>query len=562
MKDLTSRIVHSLNESVNTPSVENEESVGVNAPKQVHKCDNCADFYLVDEEKNESICPECGSVGHFYADVKESDEEADPAKISNPRLDEEEEEELRSEAEELVTEGLKLLDRNDYRRFNEGYRPRSRVNSKGELEMMVESNGHVITASRRMTSRQKTAYALSEKYTVSSTSSSSKKNESIKARRQELMMKNECRAVKIQACRLLERMGVKYDYKKFNEGMNKFLNNRKITESIARINEDDEIGASELDKMTPDEIGDQVNNIIKDTGLDVIANDVEIDGDTATVNVRVQDSDEVEVKSSEVQDVLQDVFDTPVEIVGPYESEGDKTIQDLAVIINPDSDVNESDDTCPICGKSECDCDPINENDKDSKDEPKVPTIAECDDGSVKKESLRKRGHRKSRKNESFVEGTGNTPLFALVSNMTVGNKNNAPEFLAHDDSLVTGDQPDAEDKARTFVSYKAAQKYLQDAGLEDDYTPVSISVVQNESIKSEFDSEMSVNEEDDRDLFETEDGTYFEEDDKYFCESIDGTVREIDESEFEDAKATAQEIDKIQESFKKRNAARRRRNR
>lgn len=580
MKDITSKIVHSLNEAIDTsnPSVENEPEVGVNTPKQVHKCDNCADFYLVSEKANESVCPECGSTGHPYGDViteeDEADFDSDPAKISNPRLDEnddeddEEVEELKSEAEVLVDEALKLLDRNDYKRFNEGYRPRSRVTRRGELEMLVEStNGKFVTARRRMTSRQKTAYNLSERYQVNTakTSANAKKNESIKAHRQELMIKNESRAIKLCACRLLERQGVKYDFKKFNEGMNKFIASRKISESLARINEDDEIGTSELEKMNPDEIGDQVTDVIEDTGLEIVANDVDIDGDTATVNVRVQDSDEVEVHADEIKDVLQDVFDAPVEIVGPYESEGDKTIQDLAVVINPDAEAeptNEDiDDVCPECGEpmDNCKC---NEDDD--------PMLSSEEDAEKKYESLRRRTRRNEsirrrrsrRRNEAFQIGDGENSKFALVSNMTLGDKNNAPEFLAKDGSLVSGDQPDAEDKAEIFDSFEAAQKFMQDKGIEDDYTPKGITIITNEDIEQNPGEFIEDNNDDKRDLFETEEGSYFEEDDKYFCEACDGTIREVDESEFEDAKATASELDKIQESFRQRNRARARRRR
>lgn len=576
MRDFSSKIVHALNEAYEVPSVENEPEVGINAPKQVHQCENCADFYIVDEPTNESVCPECGGEGHPFGDIVECD--ADPAKISSPRLDEEdevedeltieEEEELKSEADALVTEGLKLLDRNDYKRFNEAYRPRSRVNSKGELEMMVESHGHVITSSRRMTSRQKSAYALSEKYVPAVPTVNSKKNEAIKAHRQLLMMKNESRAVKIQACRLLERMGVKYDYKKFNEGMNKFLAGRNLAEAIARINEDDEIGKSELEKMTPDEIASDVTDVIEDTGLEIITNDVDIEGDTATVNVRIQDSDEVEVLASEVQDVLQDVFDAPVEIAGPYESEGDKSVKDMAIIINPDADVTESDEIDSEEDKLEESDDPLNPSDDVIDDEQKMT------------ESVRRRRSRRSRKNEAFVTGTGNIPLFALVTLNTSGDKANQPMFLAQDDSLIGGNEPNAEDLARLFVSFEAAQQYLQSAGIENEYEPVSISVVQNEDIDAsidqsapEFGSEKDAIKENndvmdpdadqilEDDEFEVDDKKYFSEDEKYY-ESVNGEEREIDKSEYDDAKATASEIEKIEESFNRRRNRRARRSR
>jgi len=540
MKSIASKIVRSLNEAMDpTKVVENEPVAEVNAPKQVHQCTDCATFYLVDETTNESVCPECGGKGTPFGDVKECTGEEVP-KNKDP-LTEDEEAEIKSEAEVIVGEALRTLDRNDYKKFNESYRPRTRITSKGELEVLIESKGHVVTASRRMTSRQKTAYNLSEKYVPAVvTPADTKKFESIRLHRQELMIKNESRAIKIQACKILERQGAKYNFKKFNESMDKFLNERigVISKKFEDIASDDEIGKSELDKMTPDEIGDQVTAVIEDTGLEVVTNDVDIDGDTATVNVRVQDSDGVEVHTKEVEDVLTDVFDTPVEIVGPYQSEGDKSVADLAVVINPDDKIEEGDkDLCPECGKNPCECD----------------DLGECDDpmlSSEKKyESLRRR------KNEQFVTGVGDTPLFALVSNETASDKSNAPEFLAQDDSLISGNEDGAENLARIFVSEEAAKMYLASAGIEDKFTPVSISIIQNESmngVPSNSDTDEVVAEGDDS--FETEDGTYFKEDGYCYCRDKDGKVREIDESEY-DAACTSSEMDRIKESYKRRSA-------
>lgn len=545
MKSITSKIVRSLNEAMDpTKVVENEPVTGVNAPKQVHQCTDCATFYLVDEATNESVCPECGAKGTPYGDVKECTGE----EVPNDRdpLTEDEEAEIKSEAEVIVGEALRTLDRNDYKKFNESYRPRVRITSKGELEALVEFKGHVITASRRMTSRQKTAYNLSEKYIPAVvTPADTKKFESIRLHRQELMIKNESRAIKIQACKILERQGAKYNFKKFNESMDKFLNERigVITKKFEDIAGDEELGKSELDKMTPDEIGDQVNTVIEDTGLEVVTNDVDIDGDTATVNVRVQDSDGVEVHTKEVEDVLSDVFDAPVEIVGPYQSEGDKSVADLAVVINPDADaVNEDDELCPECGKNPCEC----HKELGEYDDPKMMS------SEKKYESFRRR------RNEQFVTGIGDTTLFALVSNETAGDKSNAPEFLAQDDSLISGNEDGAEDLARIFVSEEAAKKYLVSAGIEDKFTPVSISIIQNENLDDGIpaNSDDDSIKESDEDSFETEDGTYFKEDGYCYCKDKDGKVREIDESEY-DAACTSSEMDRIKESYKRRSAKR-----
>lgn len=524
MKSITSKIVRSLNESIDNSSlVTNEEEVGVVAPKEVHQCDECHNFYLVNEPSESSKCPECGGPGKLYKKLDES-EVVKPEDEVN-KLTEDEEEELRSEADMIVSEALDLLNKNDYHKFNESYRPRVRVNSKGQLEALVESKGHTVTASRRMTSRQKTAYKLSERYTPAIKKVDNKKLESIKLHRQELLIKNESRAVKLQACKLLERQGASYDFNKFNKSMNKFISerikvSRRILEDIA---DDEEIGKSELDNMTTDEIADQVETVIKDTGLEVINKDVDIDGDTATVSVRVEDNDQSEVHTSELEDVLSDVFDKPVEIVGPNQSEGDKSVVDLAVVINPDEPQNE-------------DLDP-----EDPPEDPKIPAadpedlekdpekpLSECDDPELKK-------NKSVKVNEKFAEGTGNTPLFALKAIESAGN---APEFLAHDDSVVSGNEENAEDLARVFVSEEAAKKYLDSAGIADKFIPVSITIVTNESLEDPKSKE-------DDEVFENEDG--------FFKKDKDGNVVQIDESEYNAKKDMSSEVSRIKESMKRR---------
>lgn len=234
------RIVSSLNESISTatvPEVENEKESGVNAPVQVHQCDDCASFYLVSDKANESVCCECGGTGHPYADINKLGENIEPEntdKISDIHpLTEEEEAEIKSEAEVVVNEALRTLDRSDYKKFNECYAPRCRITNKGELEVLVESNGHTVTAKRRMTSRQKASYNLSESYkkSVIDSSARAKKNESIRTHRMTLRMMNEARSIRVHAAKVLERQGAKYDYAKFNESMNKFIagkNYRKV----------------------------------------------------------------------------------------------------------------------------------------------------------------------------------------------------------------------------------------------------------------------------------------------------------------------------------------------
>lgn len=532
MRNITSKIVRSLNEALdnptNEPVVTNEDTVGVVTPKEVHQCEKCSAFYLVNESVEVSQCPECGGDGKLFRKLEEV-QEIEPEPEQKAKLTEEEEEELKSEADLVVSEALKLLDNNDYRKFNESYRSRVKVNTKGELEALVESkNGKSITSSRKMTSRQKSAYRLSERYTPAP-KANSKKLESIKLHRQVLRIKNESRAVKLQACKILERQGAKYDFTKFNESLNKFINerfkiNRRILEDIA----DDEEVKSELDNMTTDEIADQVEAVIKDTGLEVINKDVDVDGDTATVSIRVEDNDQEEVHTAELEDVLSDVFEKPVEIVGPNQSEGDKSVVDLAVVINPDEPQNEDlDPEDPPEDPEIPAADP-----EDLEKDPEKP-LSECDDPELKK-------NKSVKVNEKFAEGTGNTPLFALKAIESAGN---APEFLAHDDSVVSGNEENAEDLARVFVSEEAAKKYLDSAGIADKFIPVSITIVTNESLEDPKSKE-------DDEVFENEDG--------FFKKDKDGNVVQIDESEYNAKKDMSSEVNRIKESMKRRRRVKR----
>lgn len=563
MKGMESKIIGSLlNESMTTPEVVAEPEVGVNRPAQVHQCDNCAEFYLVQDAANESVCPFCGETGTPVGDIKDLSEDEDDDDLTPSELNEEEEEELKSEADAIIDEALKLLDRNDFTKFNEGYRPRLRINRKGELEALVEStNGGFVTSSKRMTTRQKSAYKLSEKYKPSNKVAAPKKNtrlESIRLKRQTLLIKNESRATKLAAAKILERQGVKYDFKKFNESMNEFIKGRDVKSILEEISSETEMGKSELDEMTPTEIEDQVTEVLEDTGLDVITNDVEIDGDTATVSVRVEDNNGIEVHANEVEEVLEDVFNAPVEIVGPFVSEGDDDVVDLVITINPEDNVNEEDEenTDNDLPLEEGD-DPLNPEDDqthlDEENEDACPVCGQdpciCKNESIKKrrnESVKKRGRRK---NESFVQGVGETPLFALRATDSADNE---VEFLAHDDSLVSGNEANAEELARVFVSEEAAAKFIQDSGLEGQFEPVSISIVKNECDAT--DPEKALTEGDSEDMsFESEGEKYYVEEGMFYKEDENGDVEEISESEFMDAKASSEEEAELKESYKKR---------
>lgn len=555
----TSRIVSSLNEGINTsvaPVIEHERTVGSDAPVQVHQCDDCACFYTVSEKMDESVCPKCGGVGEPYANlspIKEGmeNDEDDPT-------NENDEDEIRSEAEVVVSEALRALERSDFKKFNESYRPRTRMTTKGELEVIMEStNGKAITVARKMTSRQKAAYQLSEKFSIKSANSSAKnaKNESIKLRRQELVMRNESRAVKVQAGRILERMGVRYNHQKFNEQMSKFISNRPYNKMLESINNDDEIGKSELDKMTPDEIGDSVNTVIADTGLNVVNNTVDIDGETATVTVRVEDSPELEVHADEVGDVLSDVFDAPVEVVGPTTTDGDSTLADLAIVINPDDSINEEDgdgrnplDTNPDDLLTEDDGCPMSSEKKRMMSSEKGRMMS-----SEKNESMRRR--KRSKVNEKFTTAIGDSPLFALkATDCAVGD----PCFLANDDSLVSGNEDGAENLARVFVSQEAAANFVKSAGLEGKFEPVSISVITNEcdGTDNDYVDPNKINE--GEEPFETKDGSYFEKDGYYYFKDHDGKVTEVDKAEFDEARAGTYDVDNIKESMRRRRNSRR----
>jgi len=514
MRNITSRIVNALNENIveNTevaPVVEPELEVGTDAPTAVHKCPDCALFYTVVEDEDPSVCPTClVAIGEPYAVVTPLTKEVD---YDEELLDEEE---VLADIERDLDECLGVLDYSDFKTFHENYKGRVKMNSKGELTLTESVGTKEVTVSRRMTTRQKASYALAEKYVPATPREvDPKKNESIKIKRQVLMAKNESRAIKVQAARLLERMGVKYDFKQFDSKMNEFINSRDYTKPYVRINENRVIESAELESSTPGEVEEVVATVVEDTGLEVVSANATVDGDAMIVNVRVEDSPEVEVHTSEITDVLSQVYEEPVEVVGKSEADGDSTLVDLAIVIGE------------------------NEGDFDEEDED--PQISESvrrrrGRGSSRVVNESRRG-RRSILREQFAEGQDDPALFALKS---LDSTDEDPNFLANDDSLISGNEEGSEDKARLFISEESARAYAQEQGIEDKFEPVSIVVFTDEDLGNLHES--------------TE--TYFEEDGFYYKEDEDGIIEEVDEEEYV---ANTRTIDDIKESFRRKRSRR-----
>lgn len=355
MKSITSKIVNTLNENISSVNEAVEDELVVSSevvpaqvvPAQIHQCSDCYSFYPVGEISSKSLCPQCSvESGVPWGEVKvikESDglvEEEDEIEVES---------ELRAEAEVILAEALRSLDYNDFSKFNESYRPRVRMTRRGELETILESaGGSVVSVSRKMTSRQKVAYSLAEKYSRGERNSSNdnkRVNESIKAKRRALVAKNESRALKVKAVKILESMNANVNIQQFNTLMNEFIEDRDH-DIYTKITEDDGVVMSDLVTSSPQEISSTVSSVIEDTGLDVVNSDVEIDGDVAVVSLKVKDSPDVEVHTDEVVDVLSYVYKEPVSVVGSSTTPDENGIVELAVVIgeepiNEDADEDE-----------------------------------------------------------------------------------------------------------------------------------------------------------------------------------------------------------------------------
>lgn len=351
--DPMSMIIGKLNESVKN-SVEIESTVGVDQPTDFHQCKACSGTYKGEQD----TCPICG-ISQAYQVVAENedalevkdDEVKDEVKVEES--DDEikatsADEEVPDDVKKEVNEAMKMLTKGEYKKFNEAYGKTSKLMKNGQLNILVESErtGRIYSVARRMSSIQKANFKLSESVTrnsaVSRRTRSSAKLESVRKARAGIAALTEMSAVKVAMMKMMERQGIQYNHKALNEAIKSTINERyyKFMKKLEAIEADKETGAVSFDESTPEEIAQDVVSVIKDAGLDVVSNTTEVDAsDKATVEVRVQDDPDLEVNLEPVADAISDVVDAPVAIVGPSIPEGDSTLADLQVLINPDDEV-------------------------------------------------------------------------------------------------------------------------------------------------------------------------------------------------------------------------------
>ena len=363
--DGMSKVLSKLNESQSVPFVEAEPTIGVDAKPEVHRCAVCGGFYKGDPE----ICPVCGDkIPEKFNESRKSRKrklrEADEVKLDIDNddeeiLDEDEEEEvidtvqdnekLPKDVEVEINEAMRLLSKGNYKKFNESYKS-TKLLKNGKINFLVESErtGRMYSVVRKPNAIQKANYKLAESMNVKTSrrASASAKLESVRAARASLAALTEMNAVKVATMRMLERQGIRFDFAKMNESLNKTISesSKRFRKKFEAIDSDKDTGAVDFTESTPEEIAQDVTEVIKDTGLEVVTQDVDATTDTAAIQVRVQDDPNLEVNLQDIADATSEVMDAPIAVVGPSKPEGDSTLADITVLVNPDEDLIEDEE--------------------------------------------------------------------------------------------------------------------------------------------------------------------------------------------------------------------------
>lgn len=349
--DNMSKVLLKLNESQMVP----EPTINLDDPKDFKQCPKCAGIFKGAPE----FCPVCGEAIPSASALKESRAKArklkecdDPTVIVKKKVDEDEDEDcdvikveeenekLPKDVEVEVKEALDCLSDGDHKAFNESYR-NSRLLKNGKLNILVESrSGRVYSVVRKINSIQRANYKLAESMTIKTArrSATNAKLESVRAARMNLAALTEMSAVKVAALRLMERQGIKVDYKKFDRALKEAIGKSadRLKKKFEDIAADKETGTASIEDSTPEEIASDVVEVIKDTGLEVVTQEVDTTNDAAAVQVRIQDDPAVEVNLQDVADTVSDVVAAPVAVVGPVATEGDPTLADVTVLVNPE----------------------------------------------------------------------------------------------------------------------------------------------------------------------------------------------------------------------------------
>lgn len=360
--DGMSNILKKLNESQNVPAVEMEPTIGIDPVEEIHQCAGCGGFF----KGTPTACPICGgempkvneSKVNRKRKLRESEEDLD-LDIKDDMIDEDEDEEvidtvqddekLPKDVEVEINEGMRLLAKGNYKKFNESFR-NTKLLKNGKINFLVESErtGRMYSVVRKASAIQKANYKLAESANVKTSrrATANAKLESVRAARTSLAALTEMNAVKVAAMKMLERQGVRFDFSTMNESLNRTIleSSKRFRKKFEAIDTDKDTGAIDFVESTPEEIAQDVTEVIKDTGLEVVTQEVDATTDTAAVQVRVQDDPNLEVNLQDIADATAEVMDAPVAVVGPSKPEGDSTLADITVLVNPDEDAVEEGD--------------------------------------------------------------------------------------------------------------------------------------------------------------------------------------------------------------------------
>lgn len=517
-RDPINRVLNRLNESVDMKSAgfESDPIIGLDKKRDVRQCPTCKGFFIVNDDVK--TCPVCGVEAPVLESVEDEDEEKMVIK--------EEKDEVPVEVETEVEEAMDMLSNGEAKKFNEAYGRTSKLMKSGKLNIIVESkSGRMHSVVKRLNSVQKATYKLSESFkkkaVVSRRSADSKVFEAVHSARVGHVVLTEMSAVKVSALKVCERLGMtKNQIRKLKEAMEATIDDRKedIDDKITEIVSDKETGETKYDDAAPEDVVEDVNKVIEDTGLEIIDHSYDVDDTTNTteVQVKVQDDPDVEVNLQDVADTVSDVVDADVAVVGPTVSEADPAVADITVIINPDEETIESadaEDNKVALSESilrkrakklrESNEEKIEVEDKDEKE------IAECDGKgneeviiknklSERKKSSMRRKLRES--DEDKIEIKDNdiidedeeekfeiedkekieekkalikNRLYALVKRTSV--EDGDPKFMTHTGDVISGTDDAADDSIKVFQSQKAADKYREDENIDDEFDSVEI---------------------------------------------------------------------------------------
>lgn len=421
--DGMSNVLKKLNESQTVPFVEPEPTIGVTPVEEVHQCVGCGGFY----KGSPDACPICGGMLKVNESrrmrkrrLHESDEDIDiDAKLDEDKEEEvidtvQDDEKLPKDVEVEINEGMRLLTKGNYKKFNESFK-NTKLLKNGKINFLVESErtGRMYSVVRRATAIQKANYRLAESMSIKTSrrATTNAKLESVRAARTSLAALTEMNAVKVAAIRMLERQGVRFNYKAVNESLNRTIaeSAKRFRKKFEAIDSDKETGAIDFTESTPEEIAQDVTEVVKDSGLEVVTQEVDATPDTAAVQIRVQDDPALEINLQDIADTASEVMDAPVAVVGPSKPEGDSTLADITVLVNPDEDAVDEGEKVALSESLRRRVRSRRLNECDDMKLKKDDTLTEDEDVEVKDEiEYPKLSERKSvRRKRRFNEGIG-----------------------------------------------------------------------------------------------------------------------------------------------------------